>query len=465
MLLKLKPYFILSLVLVLTLSFFDRDHVTKQENLAAEKTEVQYFLNLLENSNELLTKEAISYININWKSEYEIMVLELLYFNLNNTQLYVKLLALLQINTGKNYGLDFNKWYEYIWNKDQKIIADYHLFKAALHKKKDTRFETYFFKRQHQARIRLDEIRWGGVAQDGIPPLRNPKMVTTLEATYLKDTDVVFGIEVNGDARAYPKRILAWHEMFTDVVGDVSVTGVYCTLCGTVILYNNEHKGKTYKLGTSGFLYRSNKLMYDATTQSLWNTIWGTPVVGPLVDKGIQLEYMSVVTTTWGEWKSRHPKTKVLSLNTGHARDYGEGIAYKSYFADDKLMFNVPKVDKKLKNKQSILAVRLPNHPKKPHAISVKFLKKNPKYNLVIEDTNIIVLTDKSGANRAYESKTVKFNNYNQDKKLVDNTGKTWTLYEDRLENKLGEKLERIHTFNAFWFGWKAAYPNTKLIK
>ena len=77
------------------------------------------------------------------------------------------------------------------------------------------------------AKIQLNEIRWGGVRRDGIPPLNNPKMLTAAEATYLADSDVVFGIELNGDARAYPKRILAWHEMFKDTIGGESVCGVY----------------------------------------------------------------------------------------------------------------------------------------------------------------------------------------------------------------------------------------------
>jgi len=466
MVLKLKLHLIISFLLFTTVSYCRPDnekHIEKQ--FSVKKTEIQYFIDLIDATDETTIENSTTYINNNWKPAYEIMLVELIYFNINNYKLYVKLLALLQVNTKKSYNLDFNKWYEYIWNKDQKLVLNYHLFKAALHKKVDSRFETYFLKRQNQTNIRLDEIRWGGVLQDGIPPLRDPKMITPKQATYLNDSDVVFGIEVNGDARAYPKRILAWHEMFTDVVGGTSVTGVYCTLCGTVILYNNKHKNITYKLGTSGFLYRSNKLMYDKTTQSLWNTLWGTPVVGPLVNKGIQLEYMSVVTTTWGEWKARHPKTQVLSLNTGHARNYDEGVAYKAYFADDELMFNVPKLDKELKNKQSILAIRLPKYPNKPHAISVKFLKKKPLYNFTIEDTNILVLTDKSGANRVYANNSVNFNSYDQHKTLTDYTGGIWTLHEDRLENKSGKILQRVHTFNAFWFGWKAAYPNTKLIK
>ena len=148
----------------------------------------------------------------------------------------------------------------------------------------------------------------------------------------------------NGDVRAYPKRILAWHELFTDEVGRVPVAGVYCTLCGTVILFETEHDGVRHELGTSGFLYRSNKLMYDRATQSLWSTFGGRPVIGPLAMEDIRLEVRSVVTTTWGEWRRRHPTTKVLSLNTGHRRDYSEGAAYREYFSTDELMFNVPKL-------------------------------------------------------------------------------------------------------------------------
>ena len=91
-------------------------------------------------------------------------------------------------------------------------------------------------------------------------------------------------------------------------------------------MYQTEYNGKHHELGTSGFLYRSNKLMYDQETFSLWSTLQGEPVVGPLVGQGIKLKQHHVVTSTWGEWKRRHPKTKVLSLDTGHQRDYGEGV-------------------------------------------------------------------------------------------------------------------------------------------
>ncbi len=327
----------------------------------------------------------------------------------------------------------------------------------------DPKFAGYFSS-DRTFKIRLDEIRWGGVKQDGIPPLRSPKMILAKEAKYLDDGNIVFGIEVNGDARAYPKRIMAWHEMFVDKVGETPVAGVYCTLCGSMILYKTEHTGVNHQIGTSGFLYRSNKLMYDKQTQSLWNTLWGRPVVGPLADKSIELERMSVVTTTWGEWKKRHPQTKVLSLDTGHKRDYSEGTAYREYFATDELMFNVPKLDKRLKNKDEVLGLIFSQHADKPLAISVDYLSKNPVYHKNVGDMDFVVLTDKSGAARVYETKGVKFTDWDRERSVTDVNGDKWTLSESKLESSDGKELYRLPAHRAFWFGWYGAYSNTELI-
>ena len=362
--------------------------------------------------------------------------------------------------SGKNHEI-----LEWSWNQDWEAPEGYANFKAELYSNIDPRFFQYFNDRQELARIRLDEVRWGGVIQDGIPPLRNPEMLSVKEATYLDDDNIVFGIEINGDARAYPKRILAWHEMFTDTIGGVDIAGVYCTLCGTVIPYKTEHKGKKYNLGTSGFLYRSNKMMYDKDTQTLWSTTKGVPILGPLVDKGIELEYESVVTTTWGEWKRRHPKTTVLSLETGHRRDYGEGIAYNEYFSTDRLMFNTPFNDDRLKNKREILALRFPAAPNQQLAIDTDFLSKNAVYNNNIGAQRFVVLTDKTGANRVYDPKEIEFTKYDGDQTATDSSGKEWVLTESELTDTDGKKLNRLPYHRAFWFGWRAAFPDTKLIK
>ncbi len=371
-----KRIFILTASLLFIFTFIANSEIAFSKEPPSSENIVPVSFVALAVSTEEDQNKAYKYISENWEPTFPIMMLEVI--NLSRDPSFTaKLVKLLEDKTGQNFGYELDKWYEWIWSRDERIHPQYPEFKSLLYGLIDPKFQGYF-SNDRASYIRLDEIRWGGVKQDGIPPLRSPKMILAKEAKYLDDGNIVFGIEVNGDARAYPKRIMAWHEMFVDNVGVTPVAGVYCTLCGSMILYKTEHAGVNHQIGTSGFLYRSNKLMYDKQTQSLWNTLWGRPVVGPLADKNIELERLSVVTTTWGEWKKRHPQTKVLSLDTGHKRNYSEGAAYKEYFATDELMFNVPKLDKRLKNKDEVLGLIFSRYPDKPLAISVEYLSKNP---------------------------------------------------------------------------------------
>ena len=441
----------------------------KISNSAQTDAEINFayhFLTILRDNDPTELAESIQVIQENWHRGLLPMALET--FSYGSTSPHrAEIAALIQQEMGVLVGFSARDWYKALWNsKAFEADPSYHLFKSFLYRSIDERFERYFRNREDQTRIRLDEVQWGGVLQDGIPPLRNPEMISAKQATYLGDDNIVFGIEINGDVRAYPKRILAWHEMFTDTIGGVDIAGVYCTLCGTIIPFKTEHNGKKYALGTSGFLYRSNKLMYDQATQTLWSTTRGTPVIGPLVDQGIELEYEAVVTTTWGEWKKRHPNTTVLSLNTGHQRDYGEGVAYNEYFSNDRLMFRTPFEDDRLKNKQEILALRFPAAPNQQLAIDTDFLSKNPLYENRIGAQKFIVLTDKSGANRVFDPQDKQFTNYDGDSTITDSTGQKWTVNESNLiAANSQETLSRLPYHRAFWFGWRAAFPETKLIK
>ena len=148
--------------------------------------------------------------------------------------------------------------------------------------------------------------------------------------------------------------------MFNDVVGGVPVALAYCTLCGSGILFETQVAGRPepFVFGSSGFLYRSNKLMYDRGTNSLWNQFLGSPVVGPLTGSGIVLKIRPVVITTWKDWRAAHPETKVLSLETGFARDYSPGRPYGAYFASPDLMFPALVPDGRLQPKDYVFALR-----------------------------------------------------------------------------------------------------------
>lgn len=433
--------------------------------LTAEKTvELAHFRRLFSKDPTVIKESALE-IAGNWQDSYTPLLIESLRFAPEKAS-QLTIAAILATHTGLDKDSDLTEWWHWAWKKPYQPHPEYAEFKAGLYELIDPRFREYFDENP-KSEIRLDEIRWGGVLRDGIPPLKDPKTIKAAQADYLKDDHVVFGVSFNGEARAYPKRILAWHEMVKDTVGGRSINGVYCTLCGSMIVYDTLHNKKHYELGTSGFLYRSNKLMYDHETQSMWSTIEGKPVVGPLVGKGIQLKPLTVVTSTWGEWRKRHPDTTVLSLDTGFQRDYGEGVAYNSYFSTDRLMFAIPQEfeDKRLLNKDSILALRFGKGPKDKVAFAPKLLKKHPIYPHRHGDTEVVVLTDRSGASRVYETKGQVFEKWDQGVKLTDKNGLEWTLTEDALTSKSGQSLARFPSHNAFWFGWRSAYPETHLVQ
>ena len=154
----------------------------------------------------------------------------------------------------------------------------------------------------------------------------------------------------------------------------------------------------------------------------------------------------------------------MLSLETGHRRDYSEGAAYRDYFATDELMFNVPKLDKRLKNKDEVLGLIFSQNPNKPLAISVDYLEKNPVYHKKLGDQEFVVLTDSSGASRVYETKGNEFKNWDKKNTVTDVNGNKWVLSESKLESSDGKALYRLPAHRAFWFGWYGAYSNTELV-
>jgi len=415
------------------------------------------------NQNGVAAQASLERIRKGWRNEYASMMLELVGF-VPTREVRLEVLRLLEQKSKLAFDGGLDGWYRWVWSTDPGTHPDYAEFKAGLYEQIDPRFREHFANRP-KALIRLDEIRWGGVWRDGIPPLKNPKMIRARAAVYLADGDIVFGVAIDGDVRAYPKRILAWHEMVKDTIAGRPLNGVYCTLCGAMILYDVAVDGVHHELGTSGFLYRSNKLMYDHATKSLWSTFGGTPVVGPLVGKGIELKTLHVVTTTWKEWRKRHPQSLVLSLDTGHQRDYSEGAAYREYFATDRLMFGVPKLDTRLANKAEVLALRFPAAPNEALAIAAHFLRARRVHHDRLGAQEFVVLTDASGANRVYESANVRFEGWDGERHARDRPGRTWLVAEDKLTGPDGRTLRRLPAHRAFWFGWYAAYPNTRLVK
>jgi len=363
--------------------------------------------------------------------------------------------------TGQKHTNDWPRLMEWLGQQEFQEHPAYLRFKQILYGKIDAAFAE-FLNPVFASTIRWDEIVWGGVKKDGIPALNNPKMIPAQEASYLKDKDDIFGLYLNGDAHAYPLRIINWHEMINTEIGGKSISLSYCTLCGAAVPYETQVNGETYTFGSSGLLYRSNKLMYDRQTNTLWSSLHGKPVVGPLVGKDIELKRHYVVRTTWKKWIQQHPETLVLDRNTGFERDYSHKGAYEDYFRSKDTMFPVAWRDKRLNAKDWVYGIIIEGFPK---AYPLKHLKRAPVVNDIFRNNNLVILSDaKKLTVRVYERREHKFSELASTDSLIDAQGDEWQISEEALELKTKKiRLSRLPGHLAYWFGWYAFFRDTEV--
>ena len=211
--------------------------------------------------------------------------------------------------------------------------------------------------------IPAEDIQRGGPPRDGIPALTEPETMAAEEASYLAPGDMVIGVEFDGQARAYPLRILLWHENVNDVVGGRPIAVTYCPLCHSATAFDREVGGEVREFGISGLLWNSNVLLYDRQQNgqsSLWSQAGMRAVCGPAAEDELELRLLSSQLLSWKEWKNRHPDTTVLSRDTGHRRDYGRN-PYENYFSTQRLMFPV-----------SASSEDLADYPNKEHVVVVR---------------------------------------------------------------------------------------------
>jgi hypothetical protein len=389
------------------------------------------------------------------------------------------LIGPLETLSGLSFGDDWPAWVIWYGATDISPPPGFTGWKGQLLGRIDPGF-TDFLQDDSPTLIRVEEIQWGGVRVDGIPALDNPAMLPAAEATYLEPDEPVFGLAINGDARAYPLRIMDWHEMANDVVGGVPVSLAYCTLCGAGIAFDGRApNGDTYTFGSSGFLFRSNKLMYDRQTRTLWNQLTGEPVLGLLAEGEpvLQLELLPVVLTTWEAWLAQHPDTGVLDLQTGYERPYSPGAAYGGYFASSETMFPVWQRSSLLETKDRIYALRIDGVPK---AYPLALLGQEVVVNDVLANTPVVLVAprgavevtgfdrrlgevsyDAGGEVRAYERGAHTFSPSPDLGTVLDETGRSWQVTEDALLGPEGERAPRLGGHLAYWFGWYSFFPQT----
>lgn len=271
--------------------------------------------------------------------------------------------------------------------------------------------------------VPADEIMGGGPPRDGIPALTDPRFESVAEADdWMRDDDRLMALERDGVAKAYPLRILTWHEVANDEIAGDPVVATYCPLCGTGMAFDRRVDGRTLEFGVSGLLYNSDVLMYDRETESLWSQIQKQAVTGSF--RGERLEQLPLVHTTWARWKSEHPDGLVLSRDTGHARDYDQD-PYLQYTQTPGTMFPVNHEDDRLPEKEMVLGIE---HAGDAVAFPLGELGEVPRpVRTAVGDRDLFVYWFPDTA----------------------------TAFATTLEG------EKVPATLAFWFAWSAFHPDT----
>jgi hypothetical protein len=162
-------------------------------------------------------------------------------------------------------------------------------------------------------------------ARDQTIALVDPEVVSAAEGTWLADDEVVVGVSVGDAHRAYPRRVLAAHEIVNDSVDGRRVAITFNALCGAAVGWHADETvdgAGPLELRSSGLVHRGGSLVYDAGTESLFDAFTGVAVSGAMARNEVELEPLTVVTTTWTEWSAAHGDTSVVSEDAGIGRIY-----------------------------------------------------------------------------------------------------------------------------------------------
>lgn len=278
------------------------------------------------------------------------------------------------------------------------------------------------------AKVDRGDLIMGCFGQDCIPSIDDPKFESASQADgWLNPDDIVFAVDVNGVKKAYPQRIMNWHEIVNDDLGGTPAAITFCPLCGSALAFERKVDGIITEFGVSGRLHNNDLVMYDRYEGNLWQQITGEGIVGPAARRNEKLKQVPIVTTSWGEWKKEHPNTEVLSRDTGHVRDYDQ-YPYGTYEQDDQLLFGVKGLDKSLQIKTVVYGIEL------------------------------------DGLSKAYPESV-----FNNQRLIEDKIGNTSIRLEKLESGQIKvtnlDIQEEIIPIRLFWFAWASFHPDTGLFK
>jgi hypothetical protein len=299
------------------------------------------------------------------------------------------------------------------------------------------------------------------IQEEALQPLDHASLVRGgAAASWLSSGDLVLGVEIGGDARAYPLRIVEWHGVINDTIDGKPAALAYCRPCGSAALYRTDTPKGTLTLASSGRFREGDQLLVDRQTGTVWAQLTGAPVEGSLAGSGTTLQPLPVVLTTWTSWFQIHPQTRVLSLETGSGKKYEAGGRPGTDPA-----LPVSRRSPAVPEASTVYGLALNGAAK---AYPVDRAAKAGTVNDELGGQAVVIVAvpgdPKNRTVRAYErgdrafapGRTLMGLSF-----VTDQDGRAWKVGEDALASPDGRKLRRIPGSLTLWPGWFAAYPQT----
>ncbi len=327
----------------------------------------------------------------------------------------------------------------------------------------------------------LDDLLSGGPPPDGIPAIDDPQHQPVGDVDWLDDDEPVLSLTVGEETRAYPLRVLTWHEIANDVVGGVPVAVTYCPLCNSGVAFERTVEGEETTFGVSGLLYADNLVMFDRATESLWPQLTGRAAVG--VRTGTELRSIPVGTVGWAQFRDEHPDALVLSRETGHDRDYGRNpyVGYDDPGSDP--LFPLPEeLDRRLPAKARVVGVGTGDD-----AVAVERSRLASVGAVAVDvGERPVTLWHLPGQRSALgaaeiaegaeigtvaafvarlDGEELRFARDAAGAVTDEATGSTWNAFGRATDGPLaGQRLRPAVHLDTFWFSWVAFQPDTELV-
>lgn len=315
--------------------------------------------------------------------------------------------------------------------------------------------------------VPINEILDGGPGKDGIAAISEPHFESIIKYHNYQDNDLVIGVKIGNETRAYPHPVLDWHEIVNDQIGDSAFALTYCPLTGSGIAWDRRLDGKTTTFGVSGLLYNTNLIPYDRATGSNWSQMQLRCINGDHLGEAIKI--YPVVETTLESWREMYPGSKIMTTETGYNRPYGT-YPYTSYRTNSRLIFPVKPLDDRLPLKERVVGVivgtdakvyRVSTFPDTIGTINDEFMGL-PVVAVGSRTRRLAVVYGRE----LPDGTVLTFEALQNQLPVVmrDNEGTTWDIFGEAVGgSRSGQQLPRQRSFIAYWFAWGAFYPQAEI--